>query len=236
MEPVKFEEHIKSQLQKREIKPSADSWEKLRERLEHKEKPGGPKIWWLGIAAAIAGIFFVLGTLFNDPIDENPGVVEKPSEEIAPQEKVDPSLDIPKEEVLVAAEKVEKQPEPKIEKAPQKAIPEKNETAVVTRENLNSETVPSAPEEEALPGPSENAVAQVAASPSEVSDAEIEALLMAATKEINEDPEYAVETVNANELLEEVEYELDQSFRQKVFEVLKEGFSKAKTAVANRNY
>lgn len=235
MEPVKFEEHIKSQLQKREIKPSADSWEKLQERLEHKEKPGGPKIWWLGIAAAIAGIFFVVGTLFNDPIDENPGVVEKPFEEIAPAEKVETPIDIQKE-VLVSAEKVKKQQESKSEKVLQKAIPERNKIALVTRENLNIETILSEPEQETLPGPSGNAVAQVAANPSEVSDAEIEALLMAATAEINENPAYAVETWNANELLEEVEHELDQNFRQKVFEVLKEGYSKAKTAVVNRNY
>jgi hypothetical protein len=41
--------------------------------------------------------------------------------------------------------------------------------------------------------------------------------------------------IDANSLLLDVELELEQSIREKVFDVLKEGYFKAKTAVVNRN-
>ena len=82
----------------------------------------------------------------------------------------------------------------------------------------------------------EKVVAEVKPGATPVSDLEVDALLYAAMAELEQErAAYAVQPVNADELLQEVEYELDQNFRQKVFEVLKEGFSKAKTAVANRN-
>ena len=42
-------------------------------------------------------------------------------------------------------------------------------------------------------------------------------------------------TVNANDLLQDVEADLEQSFRAKVFETLKSSYDSVKTAVANRN-
>jgi hypothetical protein len=63
-------------------------------------------------------------------------------------------------------------------------------------------------------------------------DLEVEALLLLATAELKADSIY---TVNSGDLLHQVEYELDQSFREKVFEVVKDGLKKAKTAVATRD-
>ncbi len=68
-------------------------------------------------------------------------------------------------------------------------------------------------------------------------DTEIEALLSKAKHDViiktatnNEQSK-----INANSLLEEVEFDLDQSFRDKVFEKLKVSYKKVSTAVANRN-
>lgn len=42
-------------------------------------------------------------------------------------------------------------------------------------------------------------------------------------------------TVNADNLLDEVEYDLDRSFKEKVFEIIKKQFKKDNTSVVNRN-
>jgi hypothetical protein len=72
-----------------------------------------------------------------------------------------------------------------------------------------------------------------------VTDAEVNKLLADAASKISEEhykTDYAVGKVNPQDLLLDVEFELDNSFRDKIFEMLKEGYSKAKNAVANRNY
>lgn len=74
----------------------------------------------------------------------------------------------------------------------------------------------------------------------EISEDEVDALLAQAASEISRGRKSQFYSSNyeisANALLAEVEDEIYQSFKAKVFEVLKEGYLKAKTAVANRNY
>jgi hypothetical protein len=69
-----------------------------------------------------------------------------------------------------------------------------------------------------------------------VSEAEIDSLLYAAQKTIITEKLFTENNkVNAMALLSEVEEELDQSFRDHIFESLKVGFLKVRTAVADRN-
>ena len=70
-----------------------------------------------------------------------------------------------------------------------------------------------------------------------VSDAEIENLLKQAERDILRERIYneTTRTVDADALLQDVEDDLEQSFRTKVFEGLKSGFESVKTAVAERN-
>ncbi|WP_299338235.1 hypothetical protein [uncultured Psychroserpens sp.] len=70
-----------------------------------------------------------------------------------------------------------------------------------------------------------------------VTDAEIEDLLKAAEKDILRQRIYneTTRTVDADALLQDVEEDLEQSFRTKVFESLKSNFKTVKTAVAERN-
>jgi hypothetical protein len=70
-----------------------------------------------------------------------------------------------------------------------------------------------------------------------VTDAEIEALLKQAEKEILKQRIYneTTRTVDANALLQDVEDDLDRSFRTRVFETLKSSYKTVKTAVAERN-
>ena len=70
-----------------------------------------------------------------------------------------------------------------------------------------------------------------------VSDAEIDSLLKKAQKEILSNRLYneTTRTVDANALLQDVEEDLQQSFRSKVFEALQSSYESVKTAVAQRN-
>ena len=69
-----------------------------------------------------------------------------------------------------------------------------------------------------------------------ITESEVDALLAEAAREISRERNYYIgENVNAHDLLAEVEFEVDQSFRKEVFDFLKEEFLKAKTAVVTRN-
>ncbi len=68
-----------------------------------------------------------------------------------------------------------------------------------------------------------------------VSDEEIEALLRKAQNEITNQEILKSNTVNASALLLDVETELDESFKERVFEALKTGFEKLKTTVVQRD-
>ena len=237
MEPEKFENKVKKVLGEREIKPSAAGWEKLEQRLDQNRKKR-PFLLWMSSAAAIAAIFFVLGSYFNSPMpSEEPQIVEEPVQEPVLEKKQDEPEMI---RVAVSEEKKEIKEEikPSAERGVKNAIFEapvskpSAEIAEVSEEV--SEEASEEPEAvtEKFPGLLEEIQTELAAGeiPQDVSEHEIEALLLLATAELEADPVYSV---NPDELLDQVEYELDQSFRQKVFEVVKEGLLKAKTAVAS---
>ncbi len=68
----------------------------------------------------------------------------------------------------------------------------------------------------------------------EVTDNEINRLLLEAQREIATQKILKSNTVSASALLQDVEEEIDETFKQRVFEALKTGFQKVKTAVAER--
>ena len=70
----------------------------------------------------------------------------------------------------------------------------------------------------------------------DLTDAEVDDLLLEAASRLTRQQTFEDSgSVNASVLLADVETELDQSFRQKVFELLKEGFKEASYAFTNRN-
>lgn len=69
----------------------------------------------------------------------------------------------------------------------------------------------------------------------QVTDDEINRLLLEAQREISTEKILKSSTVSASNLLQDVEAELDETFKQRVFEALKTGFQKVKTAVVERD-
>lgn len=252
MAPIKFDEHIKEKLEGRHIQPSNQAWNTLAERLDAQEKNKHYiGYWWLGIAASVIGILFVVSQFFNTDIkiETNPKVVETPliikedsNTQIAKEldksdaiiienvEKTSNSIQL-KTEHLIKINKVNKP------------------LAVSTTENINKEEkdITDKPleiikenlsfEEQQI----KDVVAKVQAMESNnkiITDADIDALLEQAQKEIrlNKLINKTTGVVDANVLLQDVEADLNQSsFRSRVFEALKSNFNSVKTAVAQRN-
>ncbi|WP_104734670.1 hypothetical protein [Hanstruepera ponticola] len=258
MAPIKFEEHIKDRLEKRTLKPNPKSWDALSKKLdEHESKKSNKLFWYVGIAASIIGILFVANSLlFNTPvkIDENlPQVVD--GEKIPfDNEKLDTKLvetpvleDHPEHsnnhesanELTSDSKKVSKNTTQRQNRI--KADAKTNNLA----QNQNSQHVLNTAFDfeqigvektdntfELVQESVANSTEKVVVNQSDL-DSEIEKLLNEAQTTLTATNN--TKTIDANTLLQDVENDLDQSFKNKVFEALKTNFKKVKTAVADRN-
>lgn len=254
MAPIKFEEHIKEKLDKRTITPSADAWSKLCARLDENSKTKNSKMfWWLSIAASVVGILLVVTQFFKT--DE---VVPKtPNNMVTPKVEKIESIDNVATENTVEPKEILKENTTVIKPKNNVAVNKTEEdnkplhtTIAVTapkRDHLKKEQLA---EEQPLKvlqkdlsfedQKIQNVVTQalnVKNSNEEVTDAFIDSLLLEAQKEIHLYRMINEKTgvVDANVLLQDVEEELDRSFREKVFKALKDSFVTVKTAVAQRN-
>ncbi|MEN3324627.1 hypothetical protein VP395_12875 [Mariniflexile soesokkakense] len=239
MEPNRFENNIKEKFEIRRLQPSNDAWAKLSERLEQKEeKQSNKAYWWLGMAASVVGVLFVAFQFFN-------------SQEVKPIIVDAPTIIQQKENTEVAVEGVEKPNEVLKEETSIKPIEKQaikdNAVAVDKGKVIPKETSktvkPTTVMQEKLTF-EEQKIQDVVAKVhelkdqnKEVTDAVIDALLLEAQKEIRFKKPYNSSTsiVDANMLLQEVETDLDQSFRSKVFDAIKASYNSVKTAVAQRN-
>lgn len=261
MVPTNFEDNIKEKLEARKLEPSFDSWKKLEHKLAiENDKPNSNKIWKLGLAAAcIIGLAFVSTFVFE--FSENPVFapqivdIEK-NETLENIQNVD-DAESSKKEVLT---------QPKNTGVQVSHIKEKktlSETTLELKHNqINTKTGARQSTNEVV---ANNAKVDVDASKNEttlhstletqkvndvviktqplqnsnptVTDAEIEALLKMAQKEIinQNSNNQSAKAVDANLLLQDIETELDISLRERVLKALTSGYKNVKTAVVERN-
>jgi len=247
MGQLKFEKDFSRKLNKRKIEPKSGSWEELSLRLNSEEKSKRLIFWWIGIAATLVGGILIFSVLYNEPISEIPVIVNAPAEEIL-KEKI--------EAQQISFEKPASQEMTEPEKASVKSVENifsekesvaNSKLASVGKQQESSKTEndqfqkdPELMKETKISGIPEEVIAEASSKENEtgeITDAELEALLAEASEQISRDrsTKSVSENINANSLLLDVELELEHSFREKVFDVLKEGYFKAKTAVVNRN-
>lgn len=261
MAPIKFEEQLKERLEKRTIQPSSEAWSTLANRLDQQDKKQNHKtFWWLGIAASIVGIILVSTFVFDNSkskisiptvVDIKKGEEGKTNSvssdkvEVAQQENIKNSED----EMMTSNEG---QVNSQVAKTPNIVSP-KNETILketIVKETVASNDVKQEQTQKALeipvnPSDFEQAklndvVAEINRLQTEnngVSEKEIDSLLKRAEREIltNRIDNENTRTVDANALLQDVEADLEQSFRAKALDALKGGYETVKTAVAERN-
>lgn len=246
MAPNKFEKFIKDCLQDREIKPSGDAWKRISEQLEVTERPKSKKFQWYAVAAVFIGTLFVAGLFLattessNHPeieisdTSKNPDPINKASE-FNSEEKSEKDSPVVNEEIG-ADETVE------ITSPESPGMASKNLLADSTRKKkmrIEKIKVPVMVSEELIHTKIAEIIAQVEVLENEnsvVTDAEIDALLRQAEQEILKEKIFRKDnSVDASALLADVENELDKSFRDQIFDALKDGFVKVRTAVADRN-
>lgn len=264
MAPLKFEDKVREKLEQRTIQPSKESWKKLEQFLDKNEEKKKTSYWWLGIAAGFVGILLV-GTIFvkSDGLKDNPAknyvnttekIIKKEEEnktqlvEAGQTEKIEEINNTP--DRSWNNEIIEKnKPDPSLATAEQTSqnydvvVKKKtDQTNMVTTNDLSKKVIKT---QDAVyidsVGIKEKVIA-IAAQVKElerrdvaVTDEEITKLLLQAQREITTEQILTSNKVSASSLLSEVESELDETFKEKVFEALKTGFQKLKSSVVQRD-
>ncbi|MGJ8592009.1 MAG: hypothetical protein ACSHXF_05650 [Aquaticitalea sp.] len=263
MAPIKQEEQMKDKLEKRSLQPSADSWANLANRLDAQEKSKKASLaWWFGVAASIVGILFVTTMYFNNQsVEHDPQIIVNSEENV--MQEINQNEENQLSETKSKSKEVIAEPlkfnENIIEKS-SAALPtnvvitqdKSNQENIVTQEVITHverdrtkesndtinelKTTSFSFEEEKI----QEVVAQINTLKTNgisVTETEIDSLLERAQKEIlsNRLCNENTRTVDAKALLQDVEDDLQQSFRSKVFEALQSGYESVKTAVAERN-
>jgi len=262
MAPINFENDIKEKLEQRRLQPSTDSWSTLQGHFDANDNSKSNKTyWWLGIAASVIGVILITTLFFEGTTNDNiePNIVEieeankqKPMENViipvednieksvAKTEKVEPitidKKNLVKETPQLKTELNKKQKEV-VGENPQEVVANVETQKHNTNDKNTHVTINELTIEELK---IQEVVAQVQAlkkSNKTFSDAEINTLLDEAQKEIALHKLYdaATKKVDASDLLQDVEADLDQSFRTKVFKALKTSYGSVKTVVAKRN-
>ncbi|MEX0998202.1 MAG: hypothetical protein WDZ45_14210 [Flavobacteriaceae bacterium] len=241
METNNFDNQIKNQLEQRTVDPSAKSWEQLRSKLDKKDKKTTPIYWWMGIAASFLVGILLMGVFVNSENETINNIVNEDAMEPKPEAVFNPivdtnSIDTEISEISDSNSILESKKEEKTYQLKQLNLPnskqEKSSTIVDFSPEI-SETITQTESQE-----DQHIVDELIANikpGKEVSDDEIDTLLneafdKLATQKANSNP-----VITSSSLLEDVEGEIEESFRQRIFELLKEGLLLSREAVANRN-
>lgn len=245
MEQNNFEKQLKEQLQGREIKPSEGAWNKISGQLEVAKTPKSKNFRWYGIAAGFIGILFV-SVLYLTMRERSPDAgaqitdVEKNSIQLDPIPEIIQEQNIGEDTFIVDSKGQE---EKSIQINGKHNTNKPNKDVLVSSKDeerkVQKAAIPLNPSEESI----DNKIAEVVArvellekQNNTVTNAEIDSLLREAQHQILEENIFRGDrSVDAVALLADVENELDQSFRDQIFDALKDGFLKVRTAVADRN-
>ncbi len=245
METNNFEKKLEKILKDREIMPTSNAWKRIAEQLDVDATQKKKGYFWYGIAASFVGLV-ILGFFYMMAPQTS---VLKVSTIVDPSKQNGvPSLT---DSIQIAVKEIKKG---EIKNAEYDSSIMTEEQAIVHQEshrkpvytNNNGNKVNTADKEGITSEIDQDIqikiaevmgkVDQLESTNSLVTDAEIDSLLRAAERELLANKMFEKESdIDATALLNEVEDELDQSFRSQIFESLKSGFLKARTAVAERN-
>lgn len=245
MEPDKFEKHIKTQLRNRKISPSKNAWDKISGQLQIPESPKSKRFIWYSVAAAFIGVLIISSLYFNssdESVDSGIQIVETPKEtnSIPEKENILVEEDAIDEKVANSHIAIPDEPDKPNERV-EITINTNSQVAILDEGNgqVKEDNVIPSQTEKLIDAKIAEIVAQVDLMENDnlpISIVEVDSLLRQAQNEVLADKIFDNEgKVDAMALLNEVEGELDKSFREQIFESLKTGFLKVRTAVADRN-
>ncbi|KUJ62074.1 hypothetical protein AR687_08580 [Flavobacteriaceae bacterium CRH] len=236
MEPNNFEKDFRDKLNQRKIEPSHKAWDRLDAMLsiaEESKPQKASKNKWLYIAASIVG-FLLVGTFFFNQKKNN---IETPKENVVIKENVKkdsivkPSLnaiDTSKTEIansdkssgqiLKKEEKIN--PNQKSHKRIKNQENQIAESSVIIKNNQEKQSI-------------SNQATTVETSKNE----NVDQLITSAEKTVVAENSTKAKKikVNASDLLNQVDGELELSFRERVITKVNKNYQTVKVAVTNRN-
>ena len=248
-----LDKQIKENLEARKISPSAGSWDKLSSQLENQDKKKVNYKWFIGIAASfLAGI--LIASLFGNGGETEIKVVNTPQSDASNFKPVKKENIFSKEiegELVYDSKQLKEivgelpESKPKVSEVvsteksnikvrnnqAKSSIAEHKKTLSPQNKNVESRALLAARDSEEL----ENATDILDASPKElaqVNEQEVDALLEKARRSVRlrqfNNP-YA--RVSSKKLLESIEVENKDSFKEKIFLALESGFKHVKSSV-----
>lgn len=258
MAPYKLEDNIREKLESRELKPSEKAWDKLQVKLDA-EQPQKKTVLWYYVAASVIGILILSSVFYTNTIEVKDEIVTESVDEktIDNDLKIIPHSEDAQKYVSTQNNSVVNKPEENKGKeklqsnsnsnlktsSPESPLSTGTKKSEIDKKIDKTKVLANTEKEKSLEEELINAkVDEVIASikelqhnHNEVSITEVENLLNKARREIQAQKILNTPKVDATALLQEVEWELEKSFRDKVFDALGEGFIKIRTAVIERN-
>lgn len=241
----KFEKQIKERLKEREIEPSEHAWQEISDRLERVRGSNRKGRYQYGIAAGFIALIImsvVYIQALKEPESGQIQLVDSPANTSSESAQDNSDRQGVVETVAGTSFKIPGGDTDKEVPVSAVAIPLKKERAahnISTATASQTRKVPLRTTEEIINIKIAEVVAAVHHLEIEndaLSTAEVDSLLRQAQQEVLANNIYGEhQAVDAMSLLSQVESELDQSLRDQLFEKLKTGFIRVRTAVADRN-
>ncbi|OXG00838.1 hypothetical protein BC749_1011355 [Flavobacterium araucananum] len=246
MEPNNFEKDFREKLKQRTIEPSDKAWDRLDAMLSIAEKKepviglrslqtSGKK--WIYIAASIVG-FLLVGTFF---FNQKKSVAETPKNNVVIKENTKkdsvagPTLNImvPAKTEVAVSEKASKH---KLinqgNNHPNILVPNSNKNIKKESNQIAESSIIKKNNQEKQSITNQTAIAET--SKKETVDQLLESAEKSVVAENSVKPKSKVK-INANDLLNQVDGELELSFREKMITKVNKNYQTVKVALANRN-
>ena len=230
MEPNNFEKDFREKLNNRTIEPSDKAWDRLDAMLSITEnKKPKKKNKWLYIAASFVG-FLLVGTFFFNQKEQTIKVPQSVvvEDNIKKDSVVKPALNsVDSIKTVIASSE-----QTSVQKSNNKEI-NNNQKSNATLKNESNQVAESSiiiknnQEKQSIPN-------QIQISKNE----NIDQLLVTAEKAVvaeNSAKQKSKVKINADDLLNQVDGELELSFREKVISKVNKNYQTVKVALANRN-
>ncbi|MFC4739064.1 hypothetical protein ACFO3U_03570 [Flavobacterium ponti] len=245
----KFEKQIQQKLNNREMKPSANSWDRLDAMLSMEEKPKKKGFFLINIAAsfivlASVGYYFYNQSTIVEPIKEEQIVVDVEKNIENREEKIDKREE--NHEVIVENNTVLKETQNSlINNQKVMAVSETNNHQPITNNqqevSIINQQIENTNQKVVAENTKTNTQNVLPNSPKYISAEKLLAEVSNTKFKKNNSEKEVKRTrkgisVNPNALISNAENEIYQSYRESALEKLNKNFNSIKTVLANRNY
>lgn len=236
MEPNNFEKDFREKLNQRKIEPSEKAWDRLDAMLSvAEEKKPKKKNKWLYIAASIAG-FLLAGTFFLNQekkveIPKNQIVIEENNQKDSVVRNGFKAADSTKDQIAVSEKEATQNAENS--KTAEKSSNQKGIKAVKNTVNPIAEvSIINQKNQQSTSGNTPINVPEI--SKNETAEQLLNTAEKSVVAENSVKPKAKIK-INASDLLNQVDGELELSFREKVITKVNKNYQTVKVALANRN-